>query len=313
MKRTRLLGLALSGVLLILLVSCSSNDSTSPDGDETTECPSGQVLGPDGKCHTLPDGDVPDPSDGDQDTDIEPEDDDTDVDTVDIDGDKTDTDGDTVDTDGDTVDTDGDEIENVDTDGDVIDIDIDSYEGSDNNPDGDVDEEDADEIMGTCQGPCTQDEQCGYGCYCQTDTCGRECFSDFDCGGPRPWCNPERGRCEVMPADEEDVEEIIVNCPGGTDEECSVGYICTSNFCNLGCTPGGCPFGFTCDDSDHPRCQMDSSKAGQALKNLTPCQSDNMCKSGQICDWNRSVCISGCRDDAECPPEAPVCSEGICY
>ncbi len=301
--------LILSIVLSVFLLAggCSS-DSTSGDGDEE-ECPAGQVLGPDGKCHdpVINDGDDETLPDGDKDDDAPDGD-------HEIDGDQTDGDGDPDkdpeidgDTDGDTPD--GDTPDGDTPDGDTPDGDT---PDGDKDPDAetDGDSEDGDETDGeSCfnQG-CTIDEDCCYGHYCIGGHCGYDCTpaTEFLCSNPTGCCDAATGRCVVCGGDPDEEEAegpqiCDVNGIGGYqfDFLCPTGEICESGtgWCVEGCPNGqSCSASQICPGGDHPRCVPKCNVSGNTGGELY----DNNCEIGLICGDTENYCIEGCSASNPC-------------
>lgn len=331
----KIIPFALLIMTMLVFFQCSSGDDGT-DGDD--ECPAGQEIGPDGKCHTVVDGDE------------KPDGDKTDADTdsvVDGDTDKI--------TDGDLDTTDGDVDDDKPVDGDSEEFDFEDKPDGDLDPDPEkeLDEEiietdtveldetqaevevefdlepeveiEYDPEIGLCQDGayCDIDDHCGFGCHCAGS--GNECVQQCWEGGEHlctsedaQCCDYRYGKCIPCPVDgdeEEDGGGIIV-C--GNDDDCPQYMRCNPSGL---CEQGDCTSDTQCDTNyyctEHGRCLPvpEYDDEDEQLKRVytSHCDVNEDCKDGYYCHWDTNLCVPGCRSDADCFIDAPTCKKGICY
>jgi len=329
-------------LVLLLMLSLSSygcgDGNQGTDGDEN-ECPIGQEIGPDGKCHTVVDGDldgvVPDgdkeTTDGDKDVDSSDVDDSTDGDVIDED----------LDVDDNPVDGDNDFEAEEKPDGDIDEMDAvdadDDFEilEPDADPELDIETVDADpeveevEINPNCVegSSCDINEDCGFGCYCAdgpgkgAGTCTADCAegTEFLCDqSGLECCDYSLGLCVECAVDgdaEPDAEEPTF-CT--SDVDCDPFWYCNPL---KQCEQGECTIDDDCKTSEycteHGRClpipELDDDDEVAQKANITKCDVNSDCQSGFFCHWKTSTCVPGCQSDADCLIDAPKCKEGICY
>lgn len=162
-------------------------------------------------------------------------------------------------------------------------------------------------------GSCQFNSECGLDEYCANGTCELSaCTEDTDCVDGSI-C--EGGSCRV-------------GCR--SDDDCSDGLSCTAGFiCDMaGCTTDSCPAFQVCDEDQSPAactytgdCEDDTQCAGfaqqvndgneyicseaqQTCVVKPPCESDDDCRVGDICEPRptdgKKVCRRGCRSNDGC-------------
>ncbi|MFC1710834.1 hypothetical protein ACFLZJ_01615 [Nanoarchaeota archaeon] len=142
---------------------------------------------------------------------------------------------------------------------------------------------------GTCEGPCSSNDDCLSGLYCQSGTCrtaGGTCDNNCDCINGQ-FCGLS-GTCENIPTDPD--------CPA--DKDCGVQVCGNDPVCGLSC--GTCTSPATC-------------QSGQCVTGGPDCPDDKdcgvqVCGNDPVCDLSCGTCTSPdtCQS-GQCVPPAGSC------